>query len=953
MTIYQSKYWATLLTLQSPSESVEGLSRSISNAKVDLQPHQVDAALFAFRSPLAKGVLLADEVGLGKTIEAGMVLLQKWAERKRKILLLLPASLRTQWQQELEEKFFLSSVILESKTYNQFKKDGLCNPFDQADKIIICSYHFAANKIKDISNVNWDLIVMDEAHRLRNVYKSSNKLAKTLKDNLEQFNKLLLTATPLQNSLLELFGIFSFLDPHVFGDQKSFKSQFMNGDENSGKYQELRARIKPLCTRTLRKQVLEYINYTQRIPTLYEFTPSDEEQRLYEEVSTYLQRDMLFALPVSQRSLMTLVIRKLLASSTFAITPTLYRLIARLEEANNLESEEQLSSAFEEDFEGYDELKEEWNLEEESQVSTPSNHSLLQQELQTLREYAKLAESITHNEKAQALLSALDAAFKQVGTMRAAKKAIIFTESKRTQAYLYDWLSQNGYAEQLVLLNGSNNDDRSKEILVAWRNRHQGSDKITGVRSVDMKAAVVEEFRDNATILIATEAAAEGINLQFCSLVINYDLPWNPQRIEQRIGRCHRYGQQHDVVVVNFLNKRNAADQRVYQLLAEKFKLFEGVFGSSDDVLGALESGVDIEKQIATIYQTCRTISEIQAAFDALQEELEDHVRNRLGQAQQAILDNFDEEVAARLRVHSRDTQASLNNREKWLFNLTQFELGEDAVFDDAKPRFSYSGSLGHHGQYHLQWPEADKEGDHFYRLDSPLAQAVLSTALQRPLLPSTLAFYYQEYGAKIAALEPFIGQSGYLNIAKIGFKSFETVEYLMVTAVTDSGQQLDEELAAKLLNIPAKEMSSNGTFSPPNEIETLRLSSIQARQEDFKTRCTRFFDEEAQKLERWSDDLKNSLEIEIKELDKTLTEKRRESARITDLLQKLELQKVMRDLEKKRKSMRQRLYDEQDQIDHKRDEMIVRVEQQLNTNSYQENLFTIRWSLQREEKHD
>ena len=136
-------------------------------------------------------------------------------------------------------------------------------------------------------------------------------------------------------------------------------------------------------------------------------------------------------------------------------------------------------------------------------------------------------------------------------------------------------------------------------------------------------------FRDEAIIMIATEAAAEGINLQFCSLVVNYDLPWNPQRIEQRIGRCHRYGQKHDVVVVNFLNQKNAADQRVYQLLAEKFKLFNGVFGASDEVLGSIESGVDFEKRIADIYQKCRTQEQIQFNFDQLQREMEIQIDER------------------------------------------------------------------------------------------------------------------------------------------------------------------------------------------------------------------------------------------------------------------------------------------------------------------------------------
>ena len=137
-----------------------------------------------------------------------------------------------------------------------------------------------------------------------------------------------------------------------------------------------------------------------------------------------------------------------------------------------------------------------------------------------------------------------------------------------------------------------------RTIYADLAERHAGTDRVTGSRTADMRSALVDYFREQGQIMIATEAGAEGINLQFCSLVVNYDLPWNPQRIEQRIGRCHRYGQKHDVVVVNFLNRKNAADQRVFQLLAEKFQLFEGVFGASDEVLGAIESGVDFERRI-------------------------------------------------------------------------------------------------------------------------------------------------------------------------------------------------------------------------------------------------------------------------------------------------------------------------------------------------------------------
>jgi SNF2 family DNA or RNA helicase len=215
ITDYHIKYYANELRKRCSSDSLEKLTSALMDAQVDLNPHQIDAALFAFRSPLSKGGILADEVGLGKTIEAGIVISQKWAERKRKILIIVPSSLRKQWNQELQDKFFLPSHILEARSFNLVIKKGKSNPFERKD-IVICSYHFARNKSEFVVPIKWDLVVIDEAHRLRNVYKSSNKIARTLKETLHNCPKILLTATPLQNSLLELYGLVSFIDDYAF-----------------------------------------------------------------------------------------------------------------------------------------------------------------------------------------------------------------------------------------------------------------------------------------------------------------------------------------------------------------------------------------------------------------------------------------------------------------------------------------------------------------------------------------------------------------------------------------------------------------------------------------------------------------------------------------------------------------------------------------------------------------
>ena len=280
------------------------------------------------------------------------------------------------------------------------------------------------------------------------------------------------------------------------------------------------------------------------------------------------------------------------------------------------------------------------------------------------------------------MLSALKVGFRKAEELGSPRKVLIFTESRRTQTYLKELLETNGYSGQIVTFNGTNTDPDSRRIYAEWLQRHKDEDCVTGSPTADLRSALIEEFQTRATIMIATESAAEGVNLQFCNLVVNYDLPWNPQRIEQRIGRCHRYGQQHDVVVINFLNRKNEADRRVFQLLRDKFKLFDGVFGASDEVLGGLESGMDFEKRINGIYQKCRTPDEINAAFDTLQTEMDEQIAAGLSDARQKLLEHFDQEVHQRLRLRSDETKQQIDRYQQWLWELTKYELDGMATFD-------------------------------------------------------------------------------------------------------------------------------------------------------------------------------------------------------------------------------------------------------------------------------
>jgi len=950
LTLHQRQYWAWLLQRKAAGGSLESLASTLVDAQVDLNPHQLEAALFACQNPLSKGVILADEVGLGKTIEAGLVISQRWAERKRRILIIVPANLRKQWHQELMDKFGLEPLILESKNYNAAKKQGASNPFE-ADAPVICSYPFASKKADDLKRVEWDLVVLDEAHRVRNVYKPSNVMGRALRDALENVpSKVLLTATPLQNSLLELYGLVSFIDDRVFGNLDSFRSQFGQIGKSQN-FDALRARLSPLCKRSLRRDVQPYVPYTRRLALVEEFTPSDDEQQLSALVADYLRRPGLQALPNSQRKLISMVLWKLLASSPHAIAGALETMANRLQKLiAPAATQQDLVETLEQDFESLDDAADEWTDE----PATPddqatANSQAIADEMTELRRYVEMARLVRNNTKGQYLLKGLARAFAELDRLQAPRKAIIFTESRHTQNYLLSLLEHTPYGAGIVLFNGTNSDPRAQAIYRKWLARHEGTDRISGSKAADTRAALVEHFRDEGTVMIATEAGAEGINLQFCSLVINYDLPWNPQRIEQRIGRCHRYGQKHDVVVLNFVDLSNEADKRVFQLLDEKFQLFEGVFGASDEVLGAIGSGVDVERRIAEIYATCRTNDTIRASFEQLQLDLSGEINDAMVRTRQMLLEHFDDEVHEKVKVKAAEGFDTRNRFQRMLMQLTSAELGDTATFH-ADGMFELhrapAPELADMALGRYEFPRGTGDA-HLYRASHPLAQWVLDTASQRSLAPARLRFDYAAYRTPVTTLLPFRGRSGMLSVRLLTIEALnEREQHLLVAGVTDDGQPLPDDDAEKLLKLPAHEFES-GLFS--SDTHAL-LADVEARKQGAlrgaRERQLRFFEQEVLKLDAWADDLKLGLEQRIKDIDREVKEVRRSATISPTLEEKLHWQKRQRELEGKRNQLRRELFSQQDDVEARRNGVIEQLEQQLTQQVTEQVLFTIDWEL-------
>lgn len=587
-----------------------------SESHIDPNPHQINAFCAAIDAMKTGGMVLADEVGLGKTIEAGLVLRYMLESGAKKVLIALPVSLRKQWELELEDKFDLSSVILDRLTVEHDAKNWHRKLADrQGVMIVITSYDYSSKLMKRFPDVKWDFLIIDEAHNLRNL--NSTKRAKRLYALSGGIPKILLTATPLQNSLMDLYGLISFIDPRIFGSEQVFRQRYMKDEDYDG----LKRELTPVLYRTLRKDVVDYMHFVKRICRTVDFKLSPDEIELYERVNLFLKGDALYSIPASNRGLIILVIRKLMASSSFALVETFEVLKKRLEKLYEGTRSADAQEGFDLFWSFVEDEIDESGFEETEDEDTAAQKTYIQAELDKVNAIIDVAKRIKTNSKVTALKQALEIGFSYQRDNGIAQKAVVFTESKRTQKYIAAELRKSGYSEDNILLfNGDFDDTMTKEIYRAWQVKNFGNANYG--RSVEYKHAIVDYFKEHAKILICTDAGSEGLNLQFCNTVINYDLPWNPMKIEQRIGRCHRYGQQNDVVAINLLNTQNEADKRVYEILSKRFELFEGVFGASDIVLGALESGTSFEKMVLDIYQSCNTTTEFRKAFDKLDRKL-------------------------------------------------------------------------------------------------------------------------------------------------------------------------------------------------------------------------------------------------------------------------------------------------------------------------------------------
>jgi SNF2 family DNA or RNA helicase len=490
---------------------------------IDKYWYQIETARKVLRQ-LGGRALLADEVGLGKTIEAGLIIAEYLARGMvRSLLVLTPASLVSQWEQELSEKFNISTITTDSRDLQQSPEE-----FWATTPRIVASLNTAksAKHYAYVTSRPWDLVVVDEAHHLKNRSTLNWKLV----NDLQKRFILMLTATPVQNSLVELFNLLTLLKPGLLQTEAAFKKQYV--DAKNGRVpknpEQLRSLMREVMVRNTR--ALVDVKLPKRFATTITVTPSASEKQLYQDLSEYLRSKTAGLDRLSRTNLLMRA-----GSSPGALADSLKQLSKRLPD----------------------------------------------EELQSL---AKRAGQIKQVEKAKALVEMLT---------KSSQKTLVFSAHKATSTYLASTL-------------------KAANIPFA---------EFQGGMSLKEKDAAIATFRDEVGVLLASETGGEGRNIQFANAIVNYDLPWNPMKIEQRIGRIHRIGQTQDVFIFNFCLK-DSIEEYILQILHDKINMFELVVGEVETILGNADSELDFSEVVMDIWLKHQVKPELDQAFNQLADDL-------------------------------------------------------------------------------------------------------------------------------------------------------------------------------------------------------------------------------------------------------------------------------------------------------------------------------------------
>jgi len=839
---------------------------AFASADIEIYPYQIAAARFALRSPYLKGVILCDEGSLGKTYEALLAINQLWYEGKERILLVVPTPLLGQWRDMLESSFSLQYFVVDSnEAFDSHVTEESENPFMQ-EGVLLTTYDFAAEKAEWVGRVRWDAAVFEEAHHLRRIYTGENKNAVIIKEAVGGCFKLLLTATPMQNSIMDLYGLIYFIDETVLPDADDFYKRYFRKPENYG---ELAERVSKYCFRTTRPQVSTYVKLTKRIPITAEYTLTQEEQHLYELLDAYIGKPKKAAFPKMEQYDLALMLFRNFSSSTFAVEKTLKGAYERLQAMEHTK--------------------------------------LVEDELTEFEAMLELCGGIKENAKGKELLTSLKQGFARLKELGANKKALVFTENRTTQRYLRDLLEGHGYKGKVLMYSG----DKSRDY------------------------SIMRRFRDEAQILIATDVAAEGFNMEFCSFVVNYDLPYNTLTIEQRINRCHRQNQQTDILVLSFLNRNNFADVRMLELINKRVLQFDGVMGMSDNVIGNF--GLDFSKAAAQV----RGKDEVNKAFDEVLSEYEEQNKQIVSGAEQMLFTSFSKEVADSVHITPQYVAEKVREINDGLWELTKYFFGNKQCFhiDDETRTLSclgtppkvFTGAAMRRNEYSMAPDYQPRSGRH-----------TITGALAKNILREIFWKGVPSRGTIIIDGDNPECNIGYYEIGVVPKGEFWNGRNFYVFAGRRAdGQAMTNEECRAAMELPVASYSEAGAWAGADELDALvdpepfikqmleetdgflqeEIAGIKARAADRKAQAGRKLD---------------SLRQQIKQPEAAL-------GNVADRMEKLERQKRLHTLQRELKQAEQNEFFDKLRIEQEMERQVQELIDNAELSAKVERLFVVR----------
>lgn len=850
-------------------------------AKVDANPHQIDAVIFALARLREGGCILADEVGLGKTIEAGLVIAQLLTEGAKRILLITPKPLIGQWRQELFQLFSIDAIEARAEV----------GSFDGEGVFLIGREAAGSAKGRDALKLTeeFDLCVIDEAHEMfagihkrfddLGRYDENSKFAQTagrVREVLHHHGTpvMLLTATPIQNNLAELWGLVQFVDPlgTLLGDLPTFREVFCGIDQRQvamGQDLELKDRLQVVLKRTLRRDAQAFLEkpFVSRQARLFQYPMSPAEKSLYDDVTQYLLEPGILAFQGSHRQLLLISFHRLMASSTRALAKALAGVARRLRKlaedpSKDIEPEPLGAEA---DSDDEDVL----SAVVEADARPRPDPAAIEEEWMRVSGYIERARGLgAEDGKFRALLQALRQVLDRT---EGARKMVIFTESLVTQEYLRERLVESRLVSdaQITLFSGTNEGPRPQEAFARWVEETEPSERQRRQRDIAVRLALVHEFRTRTIVFISTEAGAKGLNLQFCDTVVNYDLPWNPQRIEQRIGRCHRYGQQRDVTVINFLAQGNITQALTFEILSQKLELFGTVLDASDHVLhrpsGDLGGevlvsvlGGDYEAELRRIYDRARTIDEVTAELRALRDRVENE-RKRFEEAHARTADlieqHLDGGIQSVFRLHQQRVPVALAELDRDLLEVvigwlqaSGIEYEREEGENEVRLRVSASPHL----------PDDLRDGT-LAAIGASKQRAALSLA--HPLVRAAVESS-RGTPARMAAVvtrneksHHHAGQRGRLRLVKLSFHGFEKIETLVPVLLLEGGDVLTLEDTLEVLRSPMTERPVPLSSVTDDELQDATEETLFALQSTVDAEEQKRFDRASRQADRFIED--------------------------------------------------------------------------------------------------